>query len=115
MQEAAARSNEKAAAVENAKVQRLELGARASRRSPLARPRRAKDLKEQEGKIEQLDKAYDERRDNFGKELFAMPIIDAFGRPLKVEQIWLPQADDQLQFSRRGPVRPLHHLPPGAR
>ncbi len=25
-----------------------------------------------------------------GKEILEMPIIDAFGRPLKVEQIWLP-------------------------
>ena len=28
---------------------------------------------------------------NFGEELLELPIIDAFGRPLKIEQIWLPK------------------------
>ena len=35
-------------------------------------------------------KAEYEKAPNLGKEILEMPIIDAFGRPLKVEQIWLP-------------------------
>ena len=50
-----------------------------------------KAVDEQQGKLDQLRKAYEERRDSFAKEFFALPIIDAFGRPLKVEQIWLPK------------------------
>ncbi len=50
-----------------------------------------KALDEQKGQLTRLENALYERADNFGKQLLAMPIIDAFGRPLKVEQIWLPK------------------------
>src|SRR5262249_7288344 len=44
-----------------------------------------------QGTLTQLEKARDERSVNFWKRALALPIIDAFGRPLKIEQIWLPQ------------------------
>ncbi len=46
----------------------------------------------------QLEKAYNERRETIGKEMFALPIIDAFGRPLKIDQIWLPKLTINYNF-----------------
>ncbi|MBI3838495.1 MAG: c-type cytochrome [Planctomycetia bacterium] len=50
-----------------------------------------KQLDDQKDKLTQLKKALYEREDSFGKELLSMPILDAFGRPLKIDQIWLPK------------------------
>ncbi len=50
-----------------------------------------KSLKDQQLALERLESALYEREDNFGKELLSLPILDAFGHPLKVEQIWLPK------------------------
>jgi cytochrome c551/c552 len=50
-----------------------------------------KQLDDLAGKLVQLEKARDERENSFGKELLSMPILDAFGRPLKIDQIWLPK------------------------
>ena len=49
-----------------------------------------KALDDQKLDLERLQKAVEERAPNFGKRLLEMPVLDAFGSPIKVEQIWLP-------------------------
>ncbi|MBL8827022.1 MAG: c-type cytochrome, partial [Planctomycetaceae bacterium] len=49
-----------------------------------------KALADHEGTVKRLQTAVYERGSNAGKRFLEMPVIDAFGRPLKVEQIWLP-------------------------
>lgn len=41
--------------------------------------------------LARLEKQREEQRSNWGERLLELPIIDAFGRPLSVEQIWLPK------------------------
>ncbi|HUY34832.1 MAG TPA: hypothetical protein VMV69_18950 [Pirellulales bacterium] len=42
--------------------------------------------------LKRLEDARDDRTNTYGKfTLFEAPILDAFGRPLKVDNIWLPQ------------------------
>jgi cytochrome c2 len=50
-----------------------------------------KELADHDLKLEQLHLALVDRAPNFGKRILEMPILDAFGSPLKVDQIWLPQ------------------------
>jgi mono/diheme cytochrome c family protein len=50
-----------------------------------------KQLADHEADVNRLETARAERSDNVGKQMLEMPIIDAFGRPLKVDNIWLPQ------------------------
>jgi hypothetical protein len=89
--------DERSALVENSKVQRIKLE-RVLGQIVAHEARARKELEDQQAKLGQLTKAYDERRDSFSKELFAMPIIDAFGRPLKIEQIWLPRLTINYNF-----------------
>ncbi|HTU27728.1 MAG TPA: c-type cytochrome, partial [Pirellulales bacterium] len=61
-----------------------------------------KRLDDQQAALDQLKKARDERVDvipQIANAVFALPIIDAFGRPLKVEQIWLPKLTINNNFS----------------
>jgi mono/diheme cytochrome c family protein len=51
----------------------------------------AKVLADHEADIKRLETTLAERRANLGKDLLELPVIDAFGRPLKVDNIWLPQ------------------------
>lgn len=50
-----------------------------------------KTLADYEGDVNRLETTFAERRNNLGKQLLELPVIDAFGRPLKVDNIWLPQ------------------------
>lgn len=54
-----------------------------------------KDLDDQKLVLKKLEDAVAERGGtawtNFARELLAMPIIDAFGRPLDIKQVWLPK------------------------
>ncbi|HEX4130662.1 MAG TPA: hypothetical protein VHZ24_11520 [Pirellulales bacterium] len=50
-----------------------------------------KALEDHASMLKRLQTAYNERRPNLGKKLLEMPIIDAFGRPLKIDNLWLPQ------------------------
>ena len=50
-----------------------------------------KTLDDHESNLDRLEKTLAERKSNLGKSLLEMPIIDAFGRPLKIDNIWLPQ------------------------
>ncbi|HET6878623.1 MAG TPA: PDZ domain-containing protein, partial [Pirellulales bacterium] len=51
----------------------------------------AKALADHEADIKRLETTLAERRENLGKDLLELPVIDAFGRPLKIDNIWLPQ------------------------
>ncbi len=42
------------------------------------------------GELTRLEKALAERAVNPGKKMLEFPVLDAFGRPLKIDQIWLP-------------------------
>lgn len=50
-----------------------------------------KTLADHRTDLKRLETTLAERQSNFGKSLLEMPIIDAFGRPLKIDNIWLPQ------------------------
>jgi cytochrome c551/c552 len=63
-----------------------------------------KQLDEQEGKIRQLVKAREERENSLMKEVTELPILDAFGRPIKIEQIWLPKLTINYNFGAVGDV-----------
>jgi len=90
--------DEKNQLVEVAKTQRQDLEKiLAEIQSREIRARKA--LEDQLATLDQLEKARYERADNPWKELLALPIIDAFGRPLKIEQIWLPKLTINNNFS----------------
>ena len=59
--------------------------------SPPRKKRSEKSLPDHDLKLEQLHIALCRSRPNFGKRVLEMPILDAFGSPLKIDQIWLPQ------------------------
>jgi cytochrome c551/c552 len=50
----------------------------------------AKQLDDHRADVVRLKKGVDEAELTIGEQLLALPIVDAFGRPLKVEQLWLP-------------------------
>src|SRR5487761_1300709 len=50
-----------------------------------------KALADHEADAKRLETALAERADTARKRMLELPIIDAFGRPLKVDNIWLPQ------------------------
>ena len=41
--------------------------------------------------VARLEAAFAERSDTAQKRILELPVIDAFGRPLKIDNIWLPQ------------------------
>jgi cytochrome c2 len=50
-----------------------------------------KEIDKHEADVKRLQTAYEEKRPNAGKSLLEMPILDAFGGPLKPQQVWLPE------------------------
>jgi cbb3-type cytochrome oxidase cytochrome c subunit len=50
-----------------------------------------KALEDHQAQLNRLVAAMHERADNIGKRILQLPIIDAFGGPLKPDQIWLPE------------------------
>jgi cytochrome c551/c552 len=50
-----------------------------------------KTLADYQGEVNRLETTFAERSNNLGKQVLEMPVIDAFGRPLKPDNIWLPQ------------------------
>lgn len=50
-----------------------------------------KALSDHDGDVTRLDESLDQVRWNWADQLLSMPIIDGFGRPLKIDQIWLPK------------------------
>ena len=51
----------------------------------------SKELAEHEQTLAQLHVALAERAPNIPKNILTMPVLDAFGSPLKIDQIWLPE------------------------
>jgi cytochrome c2 len=49
-----------------------------------------KAVKDQRAEFDRLHKAEKDREPNWGKWLLELPIINAFGDPLRIQQIWLP-------------------------
>ena len=54
--------------------------------------------------LTQLVKAKDERENSFMKEVTELPILDAFGRPIKIEQVWLPKLTINYNFGEVGDI-----------
>jgi cytochrome c551/c552 len=50
-----------------------------------------KALADHQGNVTRLEKTLAERSDSWQKRVLELPILDAFGRPLKIDNIWLPQ------------------------
>ncbi|MFH1267050.1 MAG: PDZ domain-containing protein, partial [Planctomycetota bacterium] len=50
--------------------------------------------------VDRFDRTLTEQRWNFGKQLLRLPLIDAFGRPLAIEQTWLPGLTIDYHFRR---------------
>ncbi len=48
--------------------------------------------------------ARNERENSLMKEITELPIIDAFGRPIKIEQIWLPKLTINYNFGEVGDI-----------
>ncbi len=58
----------------------------------------AKQLDDLRNKLVQLEKTLYERENSAMKEFVELPILDAFGRPIKIEQIWLPKLTINYNF-----------------
>jgi cytochrome c551/c552 len=50
-----------------------------------------KAIADHDANLKRAKTAYEERSPNWRKSILELPIIDAFGRPLEIKQIWLPQ------------------------
>ena len=48
--------------------------------------------------VDRLDRTLADERPNFGKRLLRLPLLDAFGRPLAIDQIWLPELTIDYNF-----------------
>ena len=57
-----------------------------------------KALNDHRAGIEQLRRALAQQNPSLTKGLLRMPVVDAFGRPLAVEQIWLPELTIDYNF-----------------
>jgi len=57
-------------------------------------------LAEHRAKVDRLDRALAEQRPSLAKRVLGAPIIDAFGRPLAIDQIWLPELTLDYNFRR---------------
>ncbi len=85
------------AKTEDAKTHRLELERiLAAINADEAKAQKALD--DHEGELNRLNVALDERTATWGERLLEMPIIDGFGRQLKVDQIWLPKLTIDYNF-----------------
>lgn len=59
-----------------------------------------KALADHQSSVDQLHTSLTERQRTWFKSLLAAPIVDAFGRPLKIEQVWLPNLTVDFNFKR---------------
>ena len=48
--------------------------------------------------LDRLARWLDRQRPNWGKRLLRLPLIDAVGRPLSIDQIWLPELTIDYNF-----------------
>ncbi|MBN2291794.1 MAG: c-type cytochrome [Pirellulales bacterium] len=57
-----------------------------------------KELADHRAGIEQLRRTLTQQHPSLTKDFLRLPVIDAFGRPLAVEQIWLPELTIDYNF-----------------
>ncbi|MHC4402144.1 MAG: hypothetical protein ACYTG0_20950 [Planctomycetota bacterium] len=57
-----------------------------------------RSLADHRAEMARLERAWAEQLPNFGKRLLRAPLIDAFGRPLAIDQIWLPELTIDYNF-----------------
>ncbi len=57
-------------------------------------------LRDHQAELNRLHSSLKERKANLGKRILELPIVDAFGGPLKVDQIWLPDLTIDINFKR---------------
>jgi len=55
-------------------------------------------LAEHRAEVDRLDRALAEQRPSVGKRLLRLPLVDALGRPLAIDQIWLPELTIDYNF-----------------
>jgi len=71
-------------------------------RSEITRPEDAarEALAEHRAAVARLERALEKQRPNWAKRLLRLPLVDAFGRPLAIDQIWLPDLTIDYNFCR---------------
>lgn len=74
----------------------VEIAGEVSRREDAARLA----LADHRAVLDQLERTLAQQELNPGKRLLRLPIIDAFGRPLSVDQIWLPELTIDYNFRK---------------
>jgi hypothetical protein len=57
-----------------------------------------KALAEHRAEVERLHRALADQRPSLARRLLRLPLIDALGRPLAVEQLWLPDLTINYNF-----------------
>ncbi len=55
-------------------------------------------LADHRAELKRLERALAEQSPSLGKQLLRLPVIDAFGRPLAIDQIWLPELTIDYNF-----------------
>ena len=70
--------------------------------SEITRPEDAarEALAEHRAAVARLERALEKQRPNWAKRLLRLPLVDAFGRPLAIDQIWLPDLTIDYNFCR---------------
>lgn len=58
----------------------------------------SKALADHRATLQSLRRALDVQQPGLGKELLRLPLVDAFGRPLAIQQIWLPDLTINYNF-----------------
>ena len=53
------------------------------------------------------------REPPLGERILRQPLVDALGRPIAVEQVYLPELTIDYHFQRVRPMRSLHDVPRG--
>ena len=57
-------------------------------------------LDEHRALVDRYDRVLTEQRWNIGKQILRLPLIEAFGRPLAIDQVWLPELTIDYNFRR---------------
>ena len=58
------------------------------------------ELADHRAELARLERSLDQQRVNLAKRTLRLPLIDAFGRPLEIRQIWLPELTIDYNFRR---------------
>ncbi|MGD9723675.1 MAG: hypothetical protein AB7O59_05020 [Pirellulales bacterium] len=63
-----------------------------------------KQLADHQAGLKQLQATLWDRENHITKDIVELPILDAFGRPIKIEQVWLPKLTINYNFGAVGDV-----------